>query len=141
MVTTLTDRYASAFAMAFELHQAQRRKGSQTPYIAHLISVSALVLEYGGSENQAIAALLHDAVEDQGGFDTFQRIKDSFGDDVARIVDGCTGAYEIPKPPWKERKSAYLEKLREAPDDILLVSLSDKVHNARSILQDLQTEG
>ncbi|MCJ7734738.1 MAG: HD domain-containing protein [Anaerolineales bacterium] len=141
MLTNLSDRYASAFTIAFKLHQEQSRKGSQIPYIAHLISVSAIVLENGGSENQAIAALLHDAVEDQGGRPTLQIIRDSFGDDVARIIEGCTDAFTDPKPPWKERKIDYLEKLKTAPDEILLVSLADKLHNARSILQDLLTEG
>ena len=140
-LTNLSDQYASAFTIAFKLHQKQSRKGSQIPYIAHLISVSAIVLENGGSENQAIAALLHDAVEDQGGLPTLQIIRDSFGDDVARIVEGCTDAFTDPKPPWKERKIDYLEKLKAAPDEILLVSLADKLHNARSILQDLLTEG
>lgn len=137
----LSDRFQTALNMTFELHQNQSRKGSQAPYFAHLMSVSALVLENGGSENQAIAALLHDAVEDQGGLPILESIKSEFGEEVAGIVDGCTDAYTQPKPPWKERKIAYLEKLKTEPDTILLVSLSDKVHNARSILRDLQLYG
>lgn len=139
--THLTNRFQSALKMAFELHQDQERKGSREPYFSHLMSVAALVLENGGTENQAISALLHDAVEDQGGIPTFNRIREEFGDEVAEIVDGCTDAYTQPKPPWKDRKIAYLEKLRTASDTILLVSLSDKVHNARSILRDFQKEG
>ncbi|MFL7814037.1 MAG: HD domain-containing protein [Anaerolineales bacterium] len=127
--------------MAYRLHNQQTRKGSNTPYVSHLMAVSALVLENGGNENQAIAALLHDAVEDQGGWDTLREIKDKFGDEVADLVDGCTDAYTHPKPPWKERKVSYLEKLRSAPDSVVLISLSDKVHNARSILHDLQRVG
>jgi (p)ppGpp synthase/HD superfamily hydrolase len=96
-------------------------------------------MEYGGDEDQAIAGLLHDAVEDQGGINTLNMIKDQFGEKVAQIVDGCTDAYAQPKPPWRARKSSYLEKLRKADNAILLVSLADKVHNARSILTDLQS--
>lgn len=137
----LSERFLEAFAMAYKLHNHQTRKGSNTPYVSHLMAVSSLVLENGGSENQAIAALLHDAVEDQGGWDTLKEIKDRFGDEVANLVDGCTDAYTHPKPPWKERKVTYLEKLRTAPDSVVLISLSDKVHNARSILHDLQRMG
>ncbi len=140
-VDILSERFLDAFAMAYRLHNNQTRKGSDTPYIAHLMAVSALVLENGGNENQAIAALLHDAVEDQGGWDTLKDIKDKFGDEVADLVDGCTDAYTHPKPPWKERKAAYLEKLQTAPDSVVLISLADKVHNARSILHDLQRLG
>jgi (p)ppGpp synthase/HD superfamily hydrolase len=137
----LSERFLEAFTMAYRLHNQQTRKGSNTPYVSHLMAVSALVLENGGNENQAIAALLHDAVEDQGGWDTLREIKDKFGDEVADLVDGCTDAYTHPKPPWKERKVSYLEKLRSAPDSVVLISLSDKVHNARSILHDLQRVG
>ncbi len=138
----LTDRYLSALDLAFKLHQTQTRKGSQhVPYFTHLMSVSAMVLENGGSEDQAIGALLHDAVEDQGGKKTLYLIKKRFGADVAEIVEGCSDSDTIPKPPWKNRKIAYLEKIKHASDTIKLVSLADKIHNARSILQDLQTEG
>jgi (p)ppGpp synthase/HD superfamily hydrolase len=139
--THLSDRFREALDLAFELHKNQERKGSREPYFTHLISVAALVLENGGTENQAIAALLHDAVEDQGGLPTLERIKLNFGEEVADIVEGCTDAYTHPKPPWKERKFDYLEKLKTASETILLVSLSDKVHNARSILRDFQKEG
>ncbi len=137
----LSERFLEAFEMAFHLHNQQLRKESKIPYIAHLMAVSSLVLENGGNENQAIAALLHDAVEDQGGWDTLKDIKDKFGEEVATLVDGCTDAYTNPKPPWKERKAAYLEKMKTAPDSVILVSLADKVHNARSILLDLQDAG
>jgi GTP pyrophosphokinase len=110
------------------------------PYIAHLLSVSAIVLENGGNEDQAIAALLHDAVEDQGGKKTLDLIRAEFGDEVARIVEGCSDSDQIPKPPWKKRKAEYLEKLSTADDTILLVSLADKLHNARSLLLDLKSD-
>jgi len=139
--TYLSDRFQAAVNLAFELHQNQLRKGSQVPYFSHLMGVSTLVLENGGTENEAIAALLHDAVEDQGGLPTLERIKAEFGDEVADIVDGCTDAYTQPKTDWKERKINYLERLKTASDSVVLVSLSDKVHNSRSILRDLQKEG
>lgn len=139
--TQLTGRFLEGFRLAFEKHIDQTRKGTQIPYISHLMAVASLVFEHGGTEDQAVAALLHDAVEDQGGRETLQEIREAFGDQVAEIVDGCTDAYTKPKPPWKERKAAYLEKLRDAPDAVLLVSLADKVHNARSILLDLQLTG
>ena len=141
MSNLLSDRFVSAFSKAFTLHKDQKRKASQTPYIAHLMSVAALVLENGGSDDQAIAALLHDAVEDAGGLETLEEIRVEFGDSVAELVDGCTDSYTHPKADWEPRKMAYLDKLRNAPDEILLISLADKVHNARSILLDLHRSG
>ncbi len=132
-----SDRYQKALVLAHQLHHNQTRKGTSTPYIAHLLSVSALVMEHGGDEDQAIAGLLHDAVEDQGGRPTLEMIEKEFGGNVADIVEGCTDAYTNPKPPWPGRKTAYLTKLKTADDNVLLVSLADKVHNARSILADL----
>lgn len=141
MPNNLSDRFLKAFSLAFTLHREQRRKGSQTPYIAHLLAVTELVLDNGGTEDQAIAALLHDAVEDQGGLETLNQIRDEFGDYVADLVDGCTDSYIHPKEDWKPRKVAYLEKLKTSSDDVLLISLADKVHNARSILRDLHRTG
>ena len=137
MNNQLSDRFGKALKFAFNLHRDQFRKGSGVPYISHLLGVTAIVLEHGGSENQAIAALLHDAVEDQGGLETLAKIKSLFGPEVAEIVKDCTDAFTIPKPDWKERKTAYLEKLKRSTDETILVSLADKVHNARSILNDL----
>lgn len=137
----LTERFQEAFAFASMLHAKQKRKGTDIPYLSHLLGVTALVLEDGGDEDQAIAALLHDAVEDQGGLKTLEEIRQRFGHHVAEIVDGCTDAYAHPKPPWKQRKEAYLEHLRDASPDILRVSLADKLHNARSIHADLQRNG
>lgn len=137
----LTSRFTLAFEFAAELHKNQNRKSTQIPYIAHLMSVTALVLEAGGDEDQAIAALLHDSVEDQGGYKTLNEIRDKFGERVAFIVEGCTDAFTQPKPPWKERKVSYLKHLFEAPPEVRLVSLADKLHNARSILRDLREDG
>jgi (p)ppGpp synthase/HD superfamily hydrolase len=137
----LTVRFKAALAYAFELHAHQKRKGTQVPYISHLLGVTSLVLEDGGDEDEAIAALLHDAVEDQGGFATLQNIRLLFGERVAHIVDGLTDAYGSPKPPWRQRKERYLKHLVNAEAAVRRVSLADKLHNARSILADLQTVG
>jgi (p)ppGpp synthase/HD superfamily hydrolase len=141
MIMQLSDRFLQALDYAFYLHKEQTRKGSQTPYMAHLLAVTALVIEDGGSEDEAIAALLHDAPEDQGGKQVLEQIQQRFGDRVAEIVDGCTDTYENPKPPWRLRKDRYLHHLREAPTDIRRVSLADKVHNASTILRDLRHSG
>lgn len=134
-------RFEEAFRFAAEKHATQTRKRTSVPYISHLMSVAGLVLEAGGDEDQAIAALLHDVVEDCGGKPILQDVEDRFGQRVARIVDGCTDAYTIPKPPWKQRKLDYLALLRNADDDIRLVSAADKLHNVRTILADHRAEG
>jgi len=139
--TKLSSRFDRAFLYAAEKHAAQTRKKTDVPYISHLMSVAALVLEAGGDEDQAIAALLHDVVEDCGGVPVLEEVQRHFGDRVAKIVEGCTDAYTIPKPPWKQRKLDYLEILRRADDDIRLVSAADKLHNVRTILADYRTEG
>jgi len=137
----LSARFVEALVYTCELHRHQVRKGTQIPYIAHLLSVAGLVLEQGGSEDEAIAALLHDAVEDQGGLATLENIRRIFGKRVAEIVEGCTDAVSEPKPPWRARKEKYLRHLEHSSPEILLVSLADKVHNARSILADLRQQG
>ena len=109
--------------------------------MAHLLGVASIAMEHGAAEDEAIAALLHDAVEDQGGKPTLEAIRESFGDRVASIVDGCTDAYVEPKPPWRERKEAYLEHLKEANASVRLVSASDKLYNARAILSDYYLMG
>jgi (p)ppGpp synthase/HD superfamily hydrolase len=136
-----TDRFAEALAYAAEAHRTQLRKGSNVPYIGHLLGVAALVIEEGGDEDQAIAALLHDAAEDQGGLPRLEEIRQRFGERVAAIVEGCTDATEIPKPPWRGRKEKYVEHLATAPADTLMVSLADKLYNARSILMDYMRVG
>jgi (p)ppGpp synthase/HD superfamily hydrolase len=137
----LGPRFDEAFRLAAEKHATQTRKKTEVPYISHLMSVAALVLEAGGDEDQTIAALLHDVVEDCGGEPVLDEVRRRFGDRVAKIVQGCTDAYTIPKPPWKQRKLDYLEGLRDADDDVRLVSAADKLHNVRTILADYRTEG
>ena len=107
----LTQRFVQAFELAYQLHAEQIRKGTETPYLAHLMGVAALVLENGGDEDLAIAALLHDAVEDQGGLETLEIIRQQFGEKVAAIVDGCSDTYVIPKPAWRNRKEQYHRKI------------------------------
>jgi (p)ppGpp synthase/HD superfamily hydrolase len=137
----LTARYEAALVMATQLHADQLRKGTDIPYVTHLLSVSSLVLEHGGTEDQAIAALLHDAVEDQGGKETLDRIREQFGPEVADIVDHCTDAYEDPKPEWRQRKETYVAEITNMPASAALVSCADKLHNARAILSDLRNLG
>jgi hypothetical protein len=134
-------RFDRAVAFARELHTDQRRKGTDIPYVAHLLAVASLVLEDGGSEDEAIAAMLHDAVEDQGGPPTLRRIEQQFGRNVARIVEACSDTDVTPKPPWRERKEAYVAHLAHADASTLRVSLADKLHNARAILFDTQVVG
>ena len=143
-VHDVSDRYLDALALTHQLHRGDTRKGGQTPYLAHLLSVSALVMEYGGTEDQAIAGLLHDAAEDHGGQPTIDAIRVRFGDHVADIVATCTDSLaEDPeqKPPWWPRKVAYLDHLESASPAALLVSAADKLHNSRSILADYRIHG
>jgi (p)ppGpp synthase/HD superfamily hydrolase len=137
-MTQLTDRFTQALSYATQLHAQQRRKGSEIPYISHLLSVTALVLEDGGDEDSAIAALLHDAIEDQGGATTRAQIHQLFGDRVTHLINACTESETHPKPPWKQRKLQYLHQINVADDDVIRIALADKLHNARSILRDLQ---
>lgn len=137
----LSPRFEEALIFATRLHARQMRKSSNVPYIAHLLAVSALVLEYGGNEDEAIAALLHDAIEDQGGNATRQRIRRRFGETVTEIVDGCSDTDTQPKPPWRARKEAYIAHLQSASSSVLLVSAADKLHNIRAILNDYRTLG
>jgi GTP pyrophosphokinase len=137
----LGEAFDDALVYASDLHREQPRKGGHVPYVSHLLGVTSLVIEEGGTETQAIAALLHDAVEDQGGLPRLEEIRARFGDDVADIVLACTDSTEDPKPPWRVRKEAYVAHLPVARPDALLVSVADKVHNARSILLDLRSDG
>jgi (p)ppGpp synthase/HD superfamily hydrolase len=127
-----------ALALAAELHRGQTRPGTDVPYLAHLLGVTALVLEDGGDETEACAAALHDAVEDQGGPPTLARIHAEFGDDVARIVEALTDG---PEESWRERKRAYLDRLEHEPADVLRVSLADKLDNARTLARDRRALG
>lgn len=142
----LTSRFQHAFALASQIHATQLRKGTTTPYLAHLMSVASLVLENGGDEDTAIAALLHDSVEDSSdGAAVAATIRGQFGDRVTAIVLACSDAVAVPgqpKAPWRERKDGYIARLADEHDPaVLLVSACDKLHNARSIVADLRTTG
>ncbi len=138
---TFGPKFEEALQYAARVHARQKRKGRRVPYVCHLLSVAALVIEDGGSEDEAIAALLHDAVEDQGGLERRDEILRLFGERVTSIVDGCTDSWETPKPPWRERKQDHIEKLRGAPSEVLRVAVADKLHNSRSIVSDLRQDG
>ena len=137
----LDQRFLEALAYATKLHAQQARKGTRVPYVAHLLGVASIVLAEGGDEDMAIAALLHDAVEDQGGKPTLREIERRFGVRVAKLVDACTDADSVPKPPWKDRKTRYIEAVRHEPADARLISAADKLHNARDILADYRQHG
>jgi (p)ppGpp synthase/HD superfamily hydrolase len=138
---TLTSRFDAAFAYAHEAHATQTRRGSGVPYIGHLMGVASIVIDDGGSEDEAIAALFHDAAEDQGGRQRLEDIRARFGDAVAKIVEDCTDAWTDPKPPWLERKRQYVAHARSLTPASLRVSAADKVHNAYAILRDLRNTG
>ena len=137
----LGEHFDRALLLATEHHRRQLRKGTSVPYVSHLLGVTSLVLEMGGSETEAIGALLHDAVEDGGGRAMLQRIRDEFGEDAARIVEANSDSESEPKPPWGRRKTEYLEAIAHKQPDELRVSLADKLHNARAILLDFRTLG
>ena len=140
----LTDSFAGALVFAETLHRRQTRKGNDIPYVAHLLAVAATVLEWGGDEETAIAALLHDAVEDQGGLETEKLIRQRFGDRVADIVMACTdsvGADPAHKAPWEERKRHHIAKLKSVGRDVALVTAADKLHNLTAMIRDIRREG
>lgn len=137
----LGPRFTQAFVLAYHKHKPQARKASRIPYITHLMGVASLVLEAGGDEDLAIAALLHDIVEDCGGRPMLKQVQRLFGERVAEIVDGCTDAYVIPKPPWRKRKENYIRRLKKEDAGTRLVSAADKLNNLRSILSDYREIG
>lgn len=137
----LGTRFRSALGYAATVHATQLRKGTDLPYLGHVLAVAALVIEDGGTETEAIAALLHDAAEDAGGRERLSEIERRFGPDVAEIVEALTDAWTDPKPPWRERKEVYVAGLREAPPSVLRVTAADKLHNARAIARDLRLHG
>jgi (p)ppGpp synthase/HD superfamily hydrolase len=140
----LGERFDVALAMASALHRRQERKGTRIPYVSHLMAVTAIVLEHGGGEDEAIAALLHDAVEDQGGSATLQTIRERFGDGVAGLVEELSdtdGDSKAGAADWRARKERYLRHLETASDSARLVSAADKLHNLRALVADLQREG
>jgi len=137
----LTSRFDEALAYAHAAHDRQVRKVSGAPYLGHLMGVSSIVIDDGGSEDEAIAALLHDAAEDCGGRDRLEDIRARFGDAVAKIVEDCTDAWTTPKAPWPDRKRQYVAHARTLDRSSLRVSAADKVHNAYAILRGLRTSG
>ena len=138
---TYGERFEEALKYAARLHRAQLRKGTNTPYVTHLLAVAAVVGENGRTEDEVIAALVLDAVEDQGGAATREEIRRRFGEAVAETVEHVSATDVFPKPPWRERKETYVARVRDAPRSARLVSAADKLHNARSILRDLRAEG
>jgi (p)ppGpp synthase/HD superfamily hydrolase len=135
------DRFQDALVYTAAAHAHQARKGKDTPYLAHPLGVCALVLEAGGDEDQAIAALLHDTAEDQGGRERLSDVERRFGARVAGMVEALSDTLEQPKPPWRARKEAHLAHLEAAPADVLLVAVADKLYNVQRINQDLRVEG
>jgi GTP pyrophosphokinase len=134
-------RFGEALLYALEAHEGQQRKGTETPYIGHILGVCALVLEDGGSEDEAIASLLHDAGEDAGGRPRLEEIEERFGLRVAAIVEACSDTLETPKPPWRERKEAYVAAAEHHSEEALHVSLADKLYNVRAIVRDYRRLG
>jgi (p)ppGpp synthase/HD superfamily hydrolase len=137
----LSSRFSNALIYAAELHADQKRKVGGEPYLAHLLGTASIVLDYGGDEDEAIAALLHDAIEDQGGQKAREEICRRFGERVVSIVEGCTDADTLPKPPWRQRKEAFLERLRTAEPSVLLVVGADKLHNLRALIREYRRQG
>jgi (p)ppGpp synthase/HD superfamily hydrolase len=140
-MSILGPKFDEALAFARDTHTTQVRKGTEIPYVAHLLGVCSLVLEDGGDEDEAIAALLHDAVEDQGGTAMLETVRGRFGDHVAMIVRACSDSDGDEKPPWRVRKDAYIEHLETAEPPVLRVSLADKLHNSRAIVFDVRAHG
>jgi (p)ppGpp synthase/HD superfamily hydrolase len=130
-----------AFRYAAEKHAGQTRKRTAVPYLSHLMAVASFVLEAGGDEDMAIAALLHDVVEDCGGMPRLREVRTQFGTRVAKIVEGCTDSFGDPKPEWMERKKGYLREVKRADAETRLVSAADKLHNVRTILADYRRDG
>lgn len=135
------ERLGEAVSYAARVHRDQRRKGTQVPYVTHLLAVAAIVGENGETEDEVVAALLHDAPEDHGGEARLEDIRKRFGEEVTGIVAGNTDTFEDPKPPWRERKERYVARIAHEPESVRLVSAADKLHNARSILADLRSSG
>jgi (p)ppGpp synthase/HD superfamily hydrolase len=141
----LSDRFDGALALAHRVHRTQLRKGSGVPYIAHVIGVASIVLEYGGSEDEAIGALLHDALEDAPSdlavAELRRIIPEQFGAEVLAIVEHCSDTTQHPKPPWRERKQRYIDAAHHTPQSAMIVSASDKLHNLRALLRDHRRDG
>ena len=137
----MSERFVGAVEFANELHGDQIRKGTTVPYISHLLIVSGIVLQHGGSEDEAIGALLHDTVEDCGGKPVMDRIHKRFGDKIVDLVDGCSEKDIQPKPPWLERKKSYIENIKSSTPSVRLITCADKIHNASSIILEYRKVG
>lgn len=137
----LSQRFEDALMYAVKLHAQKIRKGSGVPYVSHILGVASIAIEYGAKEDEAIAALLHDAIEDQGGDKTRLEIRKRFGQKVVDIVNGCTDTDVKPKPPWKKRKEDYIAHIRHANKSVRLVSAADKLHNIQTIIKDYRKVG
>jgi (p)ppGpp synthase/HD superfamily hydrolase len=137
----LSSRFTKAFELAFDIHREQTKKGTTVPYISHLLEVAGLVLSYGGTEDEAIAALLHDSVEDHPDDPSTKSIGERFGARVLSIVESCSDSNVIPKPPWRGRKESYIEHLRHADESVLMVAAADKLANARAVIKDYRAVG
>lgn len=134
-------RFQSALVKAFDLHRYQTRKSTGVSSLGHLLGVASIVIDAGGTEDEAIAGLFHDAVEDQGGRDVLDEIRADYGINVARIVEGCTDAYETPKPDWRTRKERHIANLPEESKSVHTVYAADKVHNLRTLLESVRRDG
>ena len=139
--TRLGPRFDAAVQYALIVHSGQERKGSRVPYVSHLLGTTGIVLQFGGSEDQAMAAMLHDAAEDQGGKERLDDIRVRFGERVAHMVEGCTDTLVNPKPEWEPRKLAYIKRVATEDADTRLVSAADKLDNVRAITADLREVG
>lgn len=137
----LTARFDEALAFTSQVHRLQNRKGGAVPYIAHLLAVTALVLEYGGDEDTAIAALLHDTVEDQGGLPMLERVRAAFGARIAAIVMEVSDNEGDPKPPWQQRKQDFIDSIPRLSPEARLIALADKLHNVRSTIAEFRRVG
>jgi (p)ppGpp synthase/HD superfamily hydrolase len=137
----LSPKFEQALVYAATIHAGQTRKGTGIPFLVHLMSVASIALEHGAHEEEAIGALLHDAVEDAGGKARLEDIRARFGEKVAEIVEGCTDPQAKPKPPWRARKAAFIAHIPRAHESVRLVAAADKLHNARTILRDLRALG
>ncbi|MBX3118294.1 MAG: HD domain-containing protein [Fimbriimonadaceae bacterium] len=137
----LTERFQEALRFANEVHSRQVRKHKDVPFIAHLLGVCSIVMEYGGDEDEAIAALLHDAPEDQGGQPMLDEIRAKFGDVVADIVEEASEPLHLGKASWPTRKQAYIEAIATRSQSGCLVTLADKIHNVQSLLMVLELDG
>lgn len=135
------EKFEDALLHSARLHRDQTRKGTGVPYVTHLLAVAALVGENGGREDEVVAALLHDAPEDAGGEALLAEIRTRYGGNVADVVAGCSDTYEDPKPPWRDRKEAFIARLADAPAPVRLVVSADKLHNARSVVADYRALG